>query len=206
MHGVAPSRIEHGPDARPHARAALDAGPSDFVIGTVGNFTKKKDHATMLRAFADVAARHETARLVMIGSGPLFDETRALAAELGLASRVDFLGKRDDVDRLLPGLDLFILSSRYEGLPIALLEAMSAGVACVATRVGGIPEVLRHEQSGLLVDAGDPEGLAAALTRMGDDDVERRRLGARGAVDAAACDLSVAVQRQQHAYQLVLAS
>ena len=130
------------------------------MVGTVGNFTAKKDQATLLRALAELSPAGRDVVAVLVGLGPLEEELRALAVELGIGGRVRFPGSRDDVFALLPAFDVFVLSSRFEGLPIALLEAMATGVAPVATRVGGIPEVITDGQDGLLVDPGDPATLA----------------------------------------------
>jgi glycosyltransferase involved in cell wall biosynthesis len=143
--------------------------------------------------------------LVLIGLGPLEADLKALAAQLGVGDRVLFPGSRDDVYRLLPALDVFALSSRFEGLPIALLEAMATGVAPVATRVGGIPEVITDGQDGLLVDPGDTSALAAALARvLGDDDL-RARVGAAAMVRAGDFDLVHAVRRAEDAYRAAVA-
>jgi glycosyltransferase involved in cell wall biosynthesis len=143
--------------------------------------------------------------LVLVGLGPLEAELKALAAGLGVADRVLFPGSRDDVYRLLPALDVFALSSRFEGLPIALLEAMATGVAPVATTVGGIPEVITDGQNGLLVDPGDPSALAAALGRVLGDDELRAHLGAAAAVRAGDFDLVNAVRRAEDVYRAAVA-
>jgi glycosyltransferase involved in cell wall biosynthesis len=178
------------------------------VVGSVGNFTAKKDQATLLRAVAEVPAADlgggGDAVLVLVGLGPLEGELRALARDLGIAERVVFAGSRDDVFALLPALDVFALSSRFEGLPIALLEAMASGVAPVATRVGGIPEVINDGRDGVLVDPGDPTGLAAALTRVLGDDDERARIGACARARAGDFDLVHAVRRAEEIYRQAL--
>ncbi|HET9608942.1 MAG TPA: glycosyltransferase, partial [Acidimicrobiales bacterium] len=142
-HGTDPTLARTGPGARAEARALLDLDPAAPVVGTVGNFTAKKDQATLVRAVAALPAGERAPVLVLVGLGPLEDELRALARELGVADRVVFAGSRDDVFALLPAFDVFALSSRFEGLPIALLEAMATGVAPVVTRGGGVPEVVR---------------------------------------------------------------
>ena len=199
VHGTDPSLVVTGAGARPAARAALALPAEARVVGTVGNFTAKKDQATLLRAFASLA----DARLVLVGLGPLEDALRGLATDLGIADRVVWTGSRDDVFALLPGFDVFVLSSQFEGLPIALLEAMATGVAPVATRVGGIPEVITDGRDGLLVPAGDPEALAAALAKVLDDDALREQLGGRAATRARQFDLVHAVRRAEAVYAAV---
>jgi glycosyltransferase involved in cell wall biosynthesis len=131
-------------------------------------------------------------------------ELRALVQELGLEETVMFTGMRTDVYRLLPGFDVFALSSRYEGLPIALLEAMATGVACVATRVGGIPEVVVHGREGLLVEPADPGVLAAALEKLVVDDPLRDALGHAARARASTFDLRRAVLDTQTIYERCL--
>jgi glycosyltransferase involved in cell wall biosynthesis len=121
-------------------------------------------------------------------------------AAVGLDDRVRFLGLRDDVPDLLPGFDVFALSSRYEGLPIALLEAMAAGRACVATSVGGVPEVVTHGQDGLLVPAGDAAALAVALGKVLEDADLRAALGSSAATTGAGYDIAPSVARTLEVY------
>ena len=204
VHGTDPTLTVTGPDARAAARAALGLAADAAVVGTVGNFTAKKDQATLLRAVATLPAGTDRAVLVLVGLGPLEDELRTLATDLGITERVVFTGSRDDVFALLPAFDVFALSSRFEGLPIALLEAMASGVAPVATCVGGIPEVITDGRDGLLVAPGDAAALAAALAKLlGDDDL-RAGIGAEAQVRAGDFDLVTAVRRTEDIYRRVL--
>ena len=208
VHGTDPSLAVTGEAARTAARAELGLAPDARVVGSVGNFTAKKDQATLVRAVAELRGagpgRGGDPVLVLVGLGPLEDELRALARRLGIAERVVFAGSRDDVFALLPALDVFALSSRFEGLPIALLEAMASGVAPVATRVGGIPEVITDGRDGVLVDPGDPGALAAALTRVLADDDERARIAACARSRAGDFDLVHAVRRAEAIYRQAL--
>jgi glycosyltransferase involved in cell wall biosynthesis len=133
------------------------------LIGSVGCLAPRKDYGTLLRALALLAGRGRDFRCAIAGDGPERAALEAQAREAGLASRIAFLGERGDVDRLLPAFDVFTLSSREEGIPNALLEAMAAARPCVATRVGGNAEVLEDGRTGWLVPPRDPEALAAAL-------------------------------------------
>lgn len=203
VHGVDPTQVVTGPAARRTARDRLGLDPDAPVVGTVGNFTPKKDQATLLRAVAALAG-DAAPTLVLVGLGPLEGELRALAGELGIERRVVFAGSRDDVFELLPGFDAFVLSSRFEGLPIALLEAMATGVAPVATPVGGIPEVITDGVDGLLVPPGDPDALGAALGKVLRDGALRADLGARARARARDFDLVHAVRRTEAIYRLAL--
>jgi glycosyltransferase involved in cell wall biosynthesis len=180
---------------------ALGLAENAVVVGTVGNFTRKKDHPTLLEAAARIADRHEELRVVLVGSGPLEGELRHATRELGLDGRVLFAGSRDEVASLMPAFDVFALSSRNEGLPIALLEAMGSGIACVATAVGGVPEVVTDGREGLLVPPEDAAALAEALNKMLCDPDLREDAGARGAWTARCFDLTQAARRTEDVYR-----
>src|SRR5262249_54390261 len=140
--------------------------PEDaFVLGTVGRVVAEKDHALLLRAAAPLVS--ERVRLVVIGDGPLLAGLRAQAAMLGSrAAFIHLAGARLDAGRLYPAFDAFVLSSRTEGLPLALLEAMASGLPVVATAVGGIPGVVVDGQTGRLVPPGDEAALRGALLAL----------------------------------------
>jgi glycosyltransferase involved in cell wall biosynthesis len=180
LHGVDVDEARLGPDARSAARQRLELPDDVPVVGNVANLTPKKDHATLLDAIARLRGPHPDLVTVLIGTGPLEADLRARIGALGLEGHVRLLGMRDDVLDLLPGLDAFVLSSRFEGLPISMLEAMASEVACVLTRVGGIPEAVDDGEEGLLVPAGDADALARALSQVLEDDDLRQRLGAAG--------------------------
>lgn len=205
QHGASLDNVRHGSGARREARARLGVARRDLVVGTVGNFTLKKDHRTLLDAIARLAGEFEQIRLVLVGTGPLEEEVRRRVDELGLTSRVLFTGMRDDVYDLLSGFDVFALSSRHEGLPIALLEGMATGLPCVVTRVGGVPEVVRDGIEGFLVEPGSPELFSVALRKLLSDGELRTTMGQAAMIRAGAFDLSEAVVRTQEIYDLVLA-
>ncbi len=152
--------------------------PESLVVGTVGRLAAVKDQATLLRAFALLAGERPTLRLVLVGDGPERHRLERLARELAVESRVWITGDRDDVPRLLQGMDLFVLPSLGEGISNTILEAMATGLPVVATRVGGNPELVTPGENGLLVPRGDPRELAAAMARLLDDPALRRRMGA----------------------------
>ena len=207
--GVHVDVVRHGVDApratadAAGARARLGLGPGP-VVGTVGNLTAKKDHETLLRAIALVRADVPDVRLVIIGAGPLDRTLRDRVEALGLGDVVVLAGSRADVADLLPAFDVFALSSRFEGLPIALLEAMGSGLPCVATTVGGIPEVVTDGVDGVLVPAADPAALAAALGRLLGDRAQASELGRRAAVRATEFDLPAAVRHIERVYDEAL--
>jgi glycosyltransferase involved in cell wall biosynthesis len=179
-------------------RRALGLSGEAPVVGTVARLQPVKDQVTLLEAFSAVAARLPAARLVLVGEGPARPALERRAAFPDLAGRVLFLGRRTDVATLLPLFDLFVLSSLSEGLPLTLLEAMAAGLACVSTAVGAISEVILQESTGLLVPARDPAALAQALERLLRDEARRRTMGQAGRARARALfDLKVMTRRYQ---------
>jgi glycosyltransferase involved in cell wall biosynthesis len=184
VHGIDATRVAVSAGGRETALRRLGLPEGPFTVGTVANLTPKKDQGTLIAAMVLLRERVPDPRLVIIGDGPsrplLEDQVRSL----GLHGSVLFAGVRDDVPELLPALDVFSLSSLHEGLPIALLEAMAAGVPPVVTAVGGIPEVVTHERDGLLVPPGDSAALASALCSVATDGQLRASL-ARSALSRA---------------------
>jgi len=203
-HGIDLAGARRGAHARRSARVALGVPVDVPVIGSVANFTPKKDHATLLMALAVVLKRHPAVQLVLVGSGPLEDAVRARVRALGLGGAVMFAGSRSDVAEILPAFDLFALSSKYEGLPIALLEAMASGIAPVATCVGGIPEVITDGENGRLLPAGQPDAFGLALADLLDVPDRRARLAARARRRAADFDITRAVRRMERWYEEIL--
>lgn len=205
-HGPDLGGAPDGPEARARARSALGLPQDAVVIGTVGNHTPKKDQATLLEAFAVMRRNHTGAALVLIGSGPLEQALRERAAALGLGPSVVFAGSRTDVPALLPALDVFTLSSRQEGLPVALMEAMASGLPSVLTRVGGIPEIVDQGAEGLLVQPGDTEALAVALGRLVGGAPLRARMAAAARERSRCFDAEGAQRAIEAVYDRVLAA
>ena len=172
--------------ATPTLREALGLADNAVVLGFVGRLVAIKDPATLLRAFACVSARVPRAVLLFAGDGPLRPALHALAASLKMTSVVKFLGWRHDLRSLYATLDIVVLSSRNEGTPVSVIEGMAAGRAVVATDVGGVGDLIDHRTTGMLVPAGRPDALAAAIERLTGDAPARRRMGgaARRAVAA----------------------
>lgn len=151
---------------RLRVRQALGLAPQTRLIGSVGRLNWTKDQASLIRAFGMLRQRVADAVLVLIGDGELRAELEQCAAAEGVGDRVRFLGDRSDVRDLLPGLDLFALSSLSEGYSMALLEACASALPIVATAVGGNGEIVRDGISGRLVPAGDTAALAGAMIAL----------------------------------------
>lgn len=204
-HGIDEAEVRSGPDARAEARHELGLPAGATVVGTVGNLVPKKDHRSLIAAFARVASDQPGRRLVIIGGGPLEGELKAFASEQGVGDQVMFTGQRPGVAALLPAFDVFVLSSRHEGLPLALLEAMASGVPAVATRVGGIPEVISDGVDGLLVEPNDVSALAAAVSAVLADPGRAGRLAAAGRTATGRFSIVRAVDRMGALYDEVAA-
>jgi glycosyltransferase involved in cell wall biosynthesis len=172
--GLAPT-----PLARAGARRALGVFDERLVIGAAGRLDPVKDFPTLIRAVARLRRDHPTAQLVIIGDGQERAALERFAADAA-PDGVVFSGYRSDVRTLLPAMDLFANSSTHEGVSLTILEAMAAALPVIATRVGGTPEVVVGNETGLLVDAQNPDQLASALNTLALDPRRRRRMGEAG--------------------------
>ncbi|MDQ2805593.1 MAG: glycosyltransferase [Chloroflexota bacterium] len=165
----------------PAIRRTLGLDPTALLIGSVGRLSADKGgQDVLIRAVAQLRQTQPQVGLVFIGDGPLRPSLTGLAAQLGQTAAVQFTGVRPDVAQLLGALDLFVLPSLHEALPIAVLEALAVGLPVVTTRVGGVPEVVQDGVTGVLVPPGDAAALAAALARLIADPAGAARLAAAG--------------------------
>ncbi len=169
-----------GPCLREAFLQAFNLPEDARVIGMAAQFIRRKGHDTLLDAAPSVLDAHPTARFLLFGKGPLRPEVEEKVRSRGLMDAFRFPGFREDLDALLPCLDLLVHPATMEGLGIALLQASAAGVPVVASAVGGIPEAIAHEESGLLVGAGDSSALAAGMNRILSDQPLARRMGEEG--------------------------
>jgi glycosyltransferase involved in cell wall biosynthesis len=150
-------------DAR-RLRSDLLAGFQDhFWFGTAGRLHAIKNHRLLIEAFARVADRLPNAIVTIVGRGELERELKELAVRRKVADRIFFLGHRNDIDRVLRTLDVFVLPSLQEGLPLALLEAMASARPVIASGVGGVPEVVGSSGCATLIDPARPEQLSEAM-------------------------------------------
>jgi sugar transferase (PEP-CTERM/EpsH1 system associated) len=189
------------PVDRTAGRRALGLADDTPVVATVARLEPVKDQVMLLRAFERVGSELPEARLVLVGDGSVRGELEQQARRPGLAGRVLFLGRRADVAALLPLFDVFVLSSVSEGLPLTVLEAMAAGLPCVSTSVGAVPEAVVEGQTGLLVPTGDSDRMATALIRLLRDPGLRRQLGTAGQKRARAeFDLKSMTRRYEDLY------
>jgi len=148
------------------AKQMLGMPADSLVFGTIGRLVPTKGLSYLIAAFSKVKKQMPSVHLVLVGDGPCRAELQMQASDALCGDSVHFLGHRANVEQLLKGMDVFILASVAEGMPRVLLEAMAAGVPCVATQVGGIPEVINGKAVGFLVPPGDPEALAEMMLRV----------------------------------------
>jgi glycosyltransferase involved in cell wall biosynthesis len=173
--GIDTAALSPNADLRCEVRRELGLG-DEFAVMQVARLDTIKDHSTAVRAIEVAARQRPDIRLFIIGDGPERSSIESLVADLGLQNRVTLLGTRSDVHRLLAAADGFLLTSVSEGIPVTIIEAMAAGVPVVSTSVGGIPEILEHETTGLLAHSGDVPSLAENLVRLANDRTLRRRI------------------------------
>ncbi len=156
-------------------------GEASVIVGTVAALRPEKDLGTLIEAFSRVRDVRPGLRLVVVGDGPMLEQWKALAARLGIAGLCHFEPATARVADWVRAMDIFVLCSTSESFSNSLLEAMACGCCPLATRVGGLPEMVGDQHSGLLLQAGDPADLAEKLERVILDDALRQRLGAEAA-------------------------
>jgi glycosyltransferase involved in cell wall biosynthesis len=173
-------RVAAERDGRGESRRVLGIGPDRFAVGWIGRMTGVKRTDDVLRAFRRLRDRGVDACLCMIGDGPDRPAVERRAHELGLMRDTFFLGYQEEVAPFFAAFDAMILPSINEGTPVSAIESLAAGRPVVATRVGGVPDVVREGEDGFLVEPGDVDALAERLARLAADPELRERLGTAG--------------------------
>ncbi len=197
--------VRRAPPAPQTLRAELGLSADDRLLVAVGNLYPVKGHRHLIDAMALLAWPHPRLHLAICGRGDLAESLATQAREMGLAPRVHLLGLRSDVAAVVAAADIFVMPSLSEGLPLALLEAMVAGCAIVASAVGDVSAALEQGAAGVLVPPGDPRALAVAIERLLNDEHLARTLGARAACKAAVeYEVSAMVRRYSSMYDAIL--
>jgi glycosyltransferase involved in cell wall biosynthesis len=200
LQGIEVEQVRAQRTERTAMRAELGIDPDALVVGTVANLRAQKAYPDLLVAALEVVERLPHVRFVAVGQGPLHAEVHALHARLGLGDRLLLLGHRPDAVRVMAACDVFVLASLYEGLGVAVMEALALGLPVVATAVGGVPEVVQHGREGLLVPPGRPHTLASALMSLLTDAERRRRMSEAAARRGGELSIDSAVRRTQAVY------
>ncbi len=208
VHGVDRARfaplLDRREDVRRHVRSELQIADEEVLALTVANLRSEKGYDVLLEAARLVVTAGVPVRFVSVGRGPLEAElTRAVDAA-GLAGHLQFLRTRTDTARLMVGTDIFVLPSHQEGLPVALMEAMTTGLPVVATIVGGVPDVITDGVEGLLVLPGRADLLADAVTRLARDAALRARLAQASLARSAVFDVHGAAGAIESVYTELL--
>ncbi len=190
----------------PALRSSLGIAPDAFLVGTVCRLTRIKGVDLLIFALARLRERIPRMAALIIGDGEERKKLEEQCRTAGLSDRVRFLGTRSDIPELLPALDLFLLCSRNEGMGRALVEAMACGKPVVASRVGGIPDVVEEGMTGLLVPPEDPPAVAEAIRTLAADPARRHQMGERGRERARLFSLARMIEKLEKMYTEVLAS
>ncbi len=199
LYGVEPVTIANGidtaafhrPEARLPWRRANGFQAEDILILSAARLEPQKNPLALIEAFALAAPGGAGCRLLLAGEGSLLDAARACALRLGVTGSVHFLGVREDMPEILNACDIFALASDWEGHPLAVMEAMAAGLPVVATAVGGVPELVASGVTGLLAPPRDAASLAAALQCLVRSACRRRELGEAARAASARFDSTV---------------
>lgn len=174
------SLVTHGNGARRETRQELGIKEEAPVVGIVGRLASEKGHRLFLEAAREVLQFIPQAVFVIVGGGPLEEELKTHTAALGIAGSVRFAGVRQDVPRFYEAFDLLVSSSLREGTPMVLLEAMAMAKPVIATCVGGVPDLVRHDETGLLVPPGDIPSMAQAIVDLLQNQNRQERLALAG--------------------------
>ncbi|MFG6457065.1 glycosyltransferase [Roseateles sp. BYS96W] len=195
--GLPPEKTIAIPNGIDLSRFTAPGGEREAGVVMAARFARQKDHATLIAALALLRARGVTPPVQLAGTGPLMPRMQARAARGGLQAQVRFLGHHNDMPGLLRSQRIFVLATHFEGMPLALVEAMASGCACIASDVIGVRGVIDHERTGLLVPEGDADALAAAIERLLLDPALADRLGA-SARERALAEHGQALMRQRY--------
>jgi len=191
--------------SRAQVRAELGLPQDAFVILMAGIIRSVKRHEVALRAMAQLSTRIGSSYLILAGDGPLTESMKQLAEEVGIVDKVIFLGYRNDIADLMGAADCLLLTSRSEGAPQAVTQALGAGLPVVATAVGGVPELVHDRRTGLLVPAEDVTGITNALEYIFQHPEEAKELARQGREHARShYSLEAMLERTELEYQTLL--
>lgn len=161
-------------------RRELGLGETTQLVGIVGRLVPVKDHLFFLSIALELSKRRRDVRFVIVGDGELQEELKAAVLRMGLEAKVTFLGWRKDLEKIYPDLDVVLLTSRNEGTPVSLIEAMASARPVVTTRVGGTPDLIREGETGYCISHGDGEAFCEKIELLLDNGNLRKLMGERG--------------------------
>lgn len=165
------------PISRTESRRHLGISENAFVCGSIGRLHVQKNYERLLRAIAIAAPFIPELHVVLVGDGPDLSHLGEISRQLGISSAVHLTGRRSDVSDLLYGFDIFLMTSDYEGMPVALLESMRAGLPSIVTDVGGMPEAVLSGTTGIVERTGEPDAIAKCIAKLSGDTKLRLKMG-----------------------------
>jgi glycosyltransferase involved in cell wall biosynthesis len=200
-YGIDTAAVRRAGEHRAEERRRLGIADGETLIGTVANLRATKGYPDLLVAARAVLDAEPSARFVAVGRGPLEQELRARHAQLGLGPRFQFLGFRPDAHAVMSAFDVFCLPSHFEGLPIALMEALALGLPVVSTRVGGVAELVVEGKDALLVPASQPARLAETLVGLVRDPKRRAAMAEHARARSDAFDAPRSIRAVEDVYR-----
>ena len=200
--GIATNRYGNPQTTRSEWREKEGFRDDQTLFVCVARFAEQKNHALLLKAFAQGPSFDPNAHLILVGEGVLREQLGEQARNLGLDGQIHFLGLRTDIPDVLAAMDVFVLSSDWEGNPLSMMEAMASGLPIVSTAVGGVPDLIANGRAGLLVPPRDVNGLSGAMTFLLHDQESRRSMAAAAAQRAKEnFDVSKMVRAYEQLYE-----
>lgn len=214
LDGIAPERVSYMPNGIPafvlsdnDPRAELGIPAGSLVVGSVAQLRPEKAFELMIEAAGLIAPERDDVTFVIVGGGPQYEQLKSLVEASGLEKRVLMTGERQDIPDLVSSFDVAVCCSDREGAPLSVMEYMAAGIPVVASRVGGLPELIEDGVNGLLFERRDANGLAEALRRLFADAGLRKRLGAAGKeLQQREYSLDAMVRKTEALYEELVAS
>jgi glycosyltransferase involved in cell wall biosynthesis len=203
VHGIDLDNVAAHGTSRERMRAELGVGDDTVLVVTLANLRAHKDYPNLLGAIRRALDTGAAIRVVAVGQGPLEADVRALAGRAGLGNEFQFLGYRPDALNVLAAGDIFTLSSKAEGYPVSLMEALALGLPVVATAVGGVPEAVRSGVEGITVPPGRPDLLGDALAALAGDAGKRAEFGRAARARSALFDIRRSTERIEAVYDEV---
>jgi L-malate glycosyltransferase len=203
VHGIDVDAVRSLRADRPTVRRQLDLPDEAIVVGIVANFRREKAYEVWIEAARIALESDLPLRFVSVGQGPLESEMRDLVDRLGAGDRIKLLGYRDDAVRVMTAFDIFTLSSRHEGLPVALMDALALGLPVVSTAVGGINQAVTDGTEARLVPSDDPATLAEAIVAVAGDAERRRDMARASEARSRAFDVARPTKRLEEIYAAV---
>lgn len=200
--GIPTDRYARPQISRKEWRAREGFRENDVLFVCVARFSPQKNHALLLKAFRQGPASDPNAHLVLVGEGVLREQLEEQVKKLGLSRQVHFLGLRTDIPEVLGAMDVFVLSSDFEGNPLSVMEAMASGLPILSTAVGGVPDLIENGKEGLLVQPGEVQGLSNSMSALLVNREVRLSFGMAGARRARAkFDVSTMVHAYESLYE-----